>query len=64
MVFPLSIDIGDIDNGFLWLCLEENASTGKLILRFLTVIHPIFGEGNGTPFQYSCLENPTSGGAW
>ena len=23
-----------------------------------------FGEGNGTPFQYSCLENPVDGGAW
>ena len=22
------------------------------------------GEGNGTPLQYSCLENPTDGGAW
>ena len=22
------------------------------------------GEGNGTPVQYSCLENPTDGGAW
>ena len=22
------------------------------------------GEGNGTPLQYSCLENPTEGGAW
>ena len=21
-------------------------------------------EGNGNPFQYSCLENPTDGGAW
>ena len=21
-------------------------------------------EGNGTPLQYSCLENPTGGGAW
>ena len=21
------------------------------------------GEGNGTPFQYSCLENPMDGGA-
>ena len=25
---------------------------------------PHFGEGNGTPFQYSCLENPMDGGAW
>ena len=23
-----------------------------------------YGEGNGTPFQYSCLENPMDGGAW
>ena len=22
------------------------------------------GEGNGTSLQYSCLENPTDGGAW
>ena len=29
-------------------------------------IHRIisFGEGNGTPLQYSCLENPMDGGAW
>ena len=24
----------------------------------------ICGEGNGTPLQYSCLENPMGGGAW
>ena len=24
----------------------------------------MFGEGNGTPLQYSCLENPMGGGAW
>ena len=30
-------------------------------------IQPInskFGEGNGSPLQYSCLENPMNGGAW
>ena len=27
--------------------------------------HPsILGEGDGTPLQYSCLENPMDGGAW
>ena len=26
--------------------------------------YPQFGEGNGTPLQYSCLENPMGGGAW
>ena len=25
---------------------------------------PYLGEGNGTPLQYSCLENPMDGGAW
>ena len=32
-----------------------------LIFYFLVVC---FGEGNGTPLQYSCLENPMDGGAW
>ena len=24
----------------------------------------VHGEGNGTPLQYSCLENPIDGGTW
>ena len=28
----------------------------------LTALSP--GEGNGTPLQYSCLENPMDRGAW
>ena len=24
----------------------------------------LFGEGDGTPLLYSCLENPMDGGAW
>ena len=28
------------------------------------VLAPLCGEGNGTPLQYSCLENPMGGGAW
>ena len=23
-----------------------------------------YGQGNGTPLQYYCLENPMDGGAW
>ena len=26
--------------------------------------YALFGEGNGTPLQYFCLENPMDGGAW
>ena len=30
----------------------------------LDVSYQVLGEGNGTPLQYSCLENPMDGGAW
>ena len=33
----------------------------ELKYRGLCQLH---GEGNGTPLQYSCLENPMDGGAW
>ena len=32
--------------------------------RLIFVKSHRFGEGNGTPLQYSCLENPREGGAW
>ena len=32
--------------------------------RILPYLSYITGEGNGTPLQYSCLENPMDGGAW
>ena len=32
--------------------------------EFLSYLLPLYcGEGNGTPLQYSCLENPMDGGA-
>ena len=30
----------------------------------LTSIYWMMGEGNDTPLQYSCLENPMDGGTW
>ena len=35
-----------------------------IFVLFLFHAHVIFGEGNGNPLQYSCLENPMGGGAW
>ena len=32
--------------------------------KVMTNLDNIFGEGNGTPLQYSCLENPMDRGAW
>ena len=34
------------------------------VLHNLQRIHDNYGEGNGTPLQCSCLENPMNGGAW
>ena len=34
------------------------------ISLIIAVSRPYYGEGNGTPLQYSCLENPMDGGAW
>ena len=33
-----------------------------LLHKVLAALH--FGEGDGTPLQHSCLENPINGGAW
>ena len=35
-----------------------------LPMEFYPFLFILFGEGNGTPLQYSCLENPMEGGAW
>ena len=32
--------------------------------KLCSLIQSQIGEGNGTPLQYSCLENPMDGGAW
>ena len=34
------------------------------IQHFKSVVNLLFGEGNGTPLQYSCLQNPMDGEAW
>ena len=42
-------------------------SVTSLLWRLCTKygrIISLSGEGNGTPLQYSCLENPMDGGAW
>ena len=37
---------------------------GNLILDDFRLLNLKYGKGNGTPLQYSCLENPMDGGAW
>ena len=45
-------------------CSHEIKRCLLLGSKVMTNLDNIFGEGNGTPLQYSCLENPMDGGAW
>ena len=40
------------------------AGVSSLIIFILYRSRVDFGEGNGNPLQYSCLENPMDRGAW
>ena len=49
------------------ICLHYVNYKLVTILIQASVIHTTamaYGKGNGTPLQYSCLENPMDGGAW
>ena len=43
--------------------LPSSCTCSKHTIFYLDCMLKI-GEGNGTPLQYSCLENPMDGGAW
>ena len=50
----------------LFLCGQLNSCQHLLMdvtVEYITARSLCFGEGDGTPLQYSCLENPTDGGA-
>ena len=44
---------------FVWLDFVPVISVGVCIIQCIS-----FGEGDGNPLQYSCLENPVDKGAW
>ena len=50
-------------------CKQESEKREAKVLGLnsfgvLRAFQDTFGEGNGTPIQYSCLENPMDGGDW
>ena len=48
-----------------WMNLEpiiQSEVSQKEKDKYCILMH--IGEGNGTPLQYSCLENPMDGEAW
>ena len=44
------------------ICRERKSKS--VFTAISNVLAVFFGKGNGTPLQYSCLENPMDGGAW
>ena len=59
--------VGTVVMGFLGGSVGKNlpASTGDAgDVGSVPGLERSPGEGNGSPFQYSCLENPMDRGAW
>ena len=53
------------------LLLPYRLYSGSLLVTYfiynsayMLILTSWLGEGNGTPLQYCCLENPMDGGAW
>ena len=53
----------DINCSKVFFDLSPKAKKSKVKINKWDLLM-LFGEGNGTPLQYSCLENPMDGGAW
>ena len=47
-----------------WMNLEPIIQSDISQKEKISYSNAYIGEGNGTPLQYSCLENPMGGGAW
>ena len=65
----------EASEGCILLVQKEQRNKPPLLKSNLLILNPInsatqfnsctiHGEGNGTPLQDSCLENPMDGGAW
>ena len=61
-LFPLlQASPGWLELGWTWISWKQTDDT-TVLLNFCRC--SIFREGDGTPLQYSCLENPMDIGAW
>ena len=50
----------------LCVCTWRNLYNYLMLYNHIVILYILYSivEGNGTPLQYSCLENPMDGGAW
>ena len=49
---------------FNTIAIQDYAQSSNAEEAELKRFYEDLGEGNGTPLQYSCPENPMDGGAW
>ena len=66
LMIPVSVHSSWNDNYGLAVLqqLQDLMRTRRFVGLLILGIAALIGEGNGTPLQYSCLENPMDGGAW
>ena len=55
---------GPLQPSRVWLPLSSATVQGNAVWERAAAAASIGREGNGTPLQYSCLENSMDGGAW
>ena len=51
-------------SGYIEVCNKGRKWSEHQRLLLIKENQVSHGEGDGTPLQYSCLENPMDGGAW
>ena len=61
-LFYSALLMSEVKKASSYTHMRQNSPVGINLPIAMTQIRP--GEGNGTPLQYSCLENPMDGGAW
>ena len=59
----------DFGAGCMTVYIHQNISNftfkmSEIIYVNYISLKPLIREGNGTPLQYFCLENPMDGGVW
>ena len=59
---PMSLMSHALAGGFFTMSATRKALKANSLFELKFSL--FFGEGNGNPLQYSCLENPMDRGAW
>ena len=59
----ISVSSNDVDEPRVYY-IQTEVRKRKTNIIYECIFMVSSGEGDGTPLQYSCLENPMDGGAW